>query len=90
MDSRLLVVGGNGEVEGLGKGQNVYWKSRGEEHENTSCSEGMLMSDRIKGTQANDIFRSALDGEKTLAKPLVFLWMNENHMNTDEQRSSFG
>lgn len=42
------------------------------------------MSDRIKGIQANDIFRFVFDGEKILVKFLVFLWMNENYMNTDE------
>lgn len=39
----------------------------------------MLISDRIKGTWKYDILRSALDDEKTSAKPLAFLPMNENH-----------
>lgn len=61
------------------------WKTRREGDENTSCSEEMLINDRINCSQENNVLRSALIDEKPPAKVQVFLQANEYHAAGDER-----
>lgn len=50
-----------------------------------SCSEEVLISDRISHTWEKGILRPALEDEKTSAKPLIFLLTDDNHTKGGNQ-----